>query len=223
MKIESHGYTPDPSTDKQAEAEFDLFAEHLNLIRKNESIIFSNRDYFFCTPKFAWCSFPYICGDGQLPLGYLLAGWNEGILLEQCPDCSSSVFVTAFWGSPLSGSNEWTGICETCREKKRGSKTIQTSFAARVIYITQLRKKYPVVVNERVLHDGFEFNWFGLAPARKRRREAVKTANPVSLKILIENLSANNHPDGTPPNVSLLGSTHKLKFTINGTRSLFDN
>lgn len=54
------------------EKDWQLFCRHLDLLLESEQIIFNSADYFFCNLSFANCCWPYINGDGQLVLGYLL-------------------------------------------------------------------------------------------------------------------------------------------------------
>ena len=62
MTIYSCGYFSPVSFEK-TEA-FDLFVQNLTIIRDHEEDILNCGDYFFCELPFAYCSWPYISGDG---------------------------------------------------------------------------------------------------------------------------------------------------------------
>jgi hypothetical protein len=132
MALLSIGYGPSERERQKEERELQLFSDNLPLIRAHENDILSCADYFFCPLSFAWCSWPYITGDGPLCLGYLLLGWRDGNLTATCGDCGGRVLVVNFRGSFLSGDGWWYGICETCRAQKKG---YWTSFSVQTLFI----------------------------------------------------------------------------------------
>lgn len=229
MVVHSYGYSPDSSgtdiTRAEGESELGLFASNLELVLDHRDEILRISEYFFCSPGFAWCSWPYLGGDGPLPLGYLLAGWRDGWLREACPVCGAAVYITCFGGSPLSGSNGWTGICSRCRgiESRRGASP--DSFRERLLAVVDLRRRFPLELSEWQEYDGYEFCWggSGLRPARKRRLVRRRTAEPVSLKVLLEELSRGNLRESRAPGVCLLRSEAVLKFSPEHKRSPLGN
>jgi len=138
MTIHSRGHAP--NFDEQDK---DLFIENLDLLLLSEQVILNDRDYFFTPLTFAWCSWPYVSGDGPLPLGYLLRGWSEQILKEPCPECCGDVLVVSFGGSPLSGAHSWSGFCKDCRTKQTGPGSIHGPFTKRSSFVQLLRKRFP--------------------------------------------------------------------------------
>jgi hypothetical protein len=113
-------------------------------------------------------------------------------LLEPCPDCGSKVYITSLGGSPLSGAGSWTGICSSCRERKRGRHCVFSPFIEKIKFVVELRKAFPAEISEWEDYDGFIFSWggTGLNPARKRRLVRRKLVEPVSFEQLIKDFSA---------------------------------
>lgn len=203
MTIHSFGYSS-PASSEKVEA-FDLFVENLALIRKHDKDILECADYFFCPLPFASCSWPYVGGDGPLCLGYLMLGWEDGILLEQCEHCGSDCLITSFAGSPLSGSNSWSGICGTCKLKQSSKRSKHERFSDKVIFVNALRKKYPQSLSHWVDYEGAEFSFggTGLRPAGKKRLETLHLFNPTSLQVLLVELASSRiRPKNSPKLVS---------------------
>ncbi len=209
MTIYSRGHAP--SFDEQDK---DLFIENLDLLLLSERIILNDRDYFFTPLSFAWCSWPYVSGDGPLPLGYLLRGWGDEILKEPCPDCSGVVLVFSFGGSPLSGAHSWSGFCRDCRTKQQRRGSVHKPFSKRSSYVNQLRKRFPERISEWQEYDGAVFSWGGngLQPARKQRLVWEELANPTSLDVLILELKSGRFRHN-PPKTALLRNDLKLKIS----------
>lgn len=217
MVIVSRGHGPSPADLQLAADEFRLFVQQLDLVLARQSEILGNKDLLFCPLSFAWCSWPYVSGDGPLCLGYLLLAWNKGILTEPCSECGGKVLVTSFGGSPLSGSCSWTGICMVCLEKRSARGSVHTPFASKIAFVSELRRCYPDQVCQWQEYDGFEFSWggTGLTPALKRKPVWVKLAEPLSLHDLIERLQDSTAIEQDPPNVCSLHKDLHLKFGSN--------
>ncbi|MBY0549275.1 MAG: hypothetical protein K2W95_18515 [Candidatus Obscuribacterales bacterium] len=209
MTIVSRGY--DPGLQEQ---NTELFIEHLDFLLSSEQIILNDRDYFFTPLSFAWCSWPYVSGDGSLPLGYLLCGWKDLILSEPCPECGGTVLVFSFGGSPLSGSNSWSGFCKDCRTKQTGRDSIHKPFVKRVSYVQALRKTFPERISSWEEYDGNMFTWGGngLQPARKRQLVWTKLANPTSLAELVAELKS-GRTRRNPPEALHIQCDQKVKFS----------
>ncbi len=188
MTIVSRGYAGSPSSNN--EEEILLFTENLDLLRANEKTILECAEYFFSDIPFASCSWPYVGGDGPLCLGYLLLGWKDGLLVEPCPGCSGECLVTSFGGSPLSGSNSWSGFC--CNSKKKYSKgsSIHKPFYKKLGFIVDLRKQYPQRVTRLEEFDSHQFTFAGdgLEPARKTRPVTIELFQPILLSAVIQEL-----------------------------------
>jgi|AGTN01.3.fsa_nt_gi hypothetical protein len=187
MTIISRGHAPNPDDQDK-----ELFVENFDLLLSSEQIILTYGDYFFTQLSFAWCSWPYISGDGPLPLGYLLQGWREQIFKEPCSACSAEVLVFAFGGSPLSGAHSWSGFCKVCRTVQSGRESIHKPFSKRISYVQQLRNRFPACAKRWEEYDGVVFSWggTGLQPARKWRLVWTELANPTSLPDLIAELKS---------------------------------
>ena len=118
MVIKLYGYIPVPKEKHTRDQDFNSFIKTLDEVLSNQDLILSNEDLFFTSLSFAYCSWPYIQGSGLLCLGFLLSGWKDGLFIESCPDCSNQALVTSFGGSPLSGSNSWSGYCRKLPKEK---------------------------------------------------------------------------------------------------------
>ena len=212
MVIQSTGYGPPSNKQDDGEREFELFRDNLELILEHTDDILSCSEYFFCLPSFAFCSWPYVSGDGPLWLGYLLLGWQHRILIGGCPKCGDGVLVTAFGGSPLSGSNSWGGICPICKRKRSGRWS--NGIIEKMGFVSDLRKAYPDRIAEWEDYDGFVFSWggSGLRPARKKRLVWKQVASPVTLELLVAELRSGDIRKGVAPNVSLLRNEMQVKF-----------
>jgi hypothetical protein len=220
MAIISRGYELDESAADSSDREWQLFSQNIDLILKHEQDILACGDYFFCSLAFAYSSWTYVAGDGQLFLGYLLLGWRNNILIEQCPVCTSGkVSITSFGGSPLSGSNGWTGICLDCHQKQQGKHS--EHFRQWMDFVLSLRKSFPEKVSEEQEYDSQEFTFGGngLKPVRKKKTIWKSVAEPVPIASLIDELKSGSIRKGKPPNVQLLKKDLKLKLS-NSAKSL---
>lgn len=213
MTIVSRGYTGSPSSNN--EEEFLLFTENLELIRAHEKTILECAEYFFCDIPFASCSWPYIGGDGPLCLGYLLLGWRDGLLIEPCPGCGGECLVTSFAGSPLSGSNSWSGFCSNCKKKYSKGQSIHKPFYKKLGLITDLRKQYPQRVTRLEEFDSqkFSFAGDGLEPAKKTRPVTIELFQPVPLSVLIQELKEGVVRPKNSPMTGLEGDSIGIKLS----------
>ncbi len=217
MAIESRGYDPRMG---RSEQQLELFAENRDLILEHGDRIVRCKDYFFCAPEFAWCSWAYVGGDGLLPMGYLLLGWSEGMLAEVCSGCGGTVLIVSCGGSVLSGASSWFGMCVSCRRTDSNRNQVgepgkkARRFSERRNFVAQLRTQYPVSVSEWQEYDGYIFSWGGngLQPARKKRLVTRYCANPVSFEELIADLRDGSLRREDPPNVSLLKEEFGIKL-----------
>lgn len=214
VSIQSIGFNPQQSEEKRA-AQLRLFIDNIDLILEQAEEILRYRDLFFCAPDIAWCSWPYFGGDGPLSFGFLISGWYDGILLEPCPDCGKTVLVYCFGGSPLSGSNSWTGVCVVCREEKSARDSVHKPFADKISFVCSLRKAYPFAVKEWEEFDGFQFTWAGdgLKPVRKKRLVTRFLAEPVDFEHLIDVLRGRNFT-GLSHTLQRKNLTEELKLDL---------
>ena len=212
MVLVSRGFASSSAAQKQDELR--LFVQHIALILSRQSEVLGHKDLLFCALSFAWCSWPYVSGDGPLPLGYLLLGLQHGILTEPCPDCTGKVLVTSFGGSPLSGSCCWSGICINCKKMQHARGSVHVPFAGKISFVCQLRRTHPEKVCQWQEYDGFEFSWggTGLTPARKKKAVWISLADPLSLPAAIERLQDPEPISQDLPNVSSLHGDLQLKF-----------
>lgn len=151
MTIYSYGYFPDSDGDVAA-AEFKLLCDNLDLLLDNHGRILDTPEYFFCQPKFAWCSYPFIPGSGRLPLGYLLLGWRKEILTDRCAECDGKVLITRFSGPAFEGYYSYTGCCFKCRTKQSGSK--EHGMSRLITLVLNLRQDFP----ETLIHEKSDSN-----------------------------------------------------------------
>ena len=208
----SYGYFSDEENLQNGEIQLQILSDHLPLILEHERDILTCADYFFCPLDFAYCSWAWVGSDGPLYLGYLLLGWRDGSLTGVCTACGGIVLVTSFGGSILSGSNWWSGICESCHSKKKGR---WERLDGRWQFVRNLRQRYPHEICEWEEYDGLIFSWGGngLEPGRKKRLVHQPLAKPVSLNVLIDELKSGSIRVAKMPNVSLLKQDMKLKFS----------
>ena len=147
----SRGYEQASSTTESQEI-FQLFSSNLTLILNHKQQILNCRGYFFVTVPSAYCSYPYIAGDGHLFLGYLLLGWEQNILTDTCSECQNTVLIINFGGSIFSGYNKWWGICRSCLNEQSGR---WETFSPRWQFVSELRKSVTtsiLVIRKRKLY-----------------------------------------------------------------------
>lgn len=141
MVIHLSGYIPDSHEKANRDKDFDIFTKTLGQVLRNEQTLLSDPDSYSIPLSFAYCSWPYIEGSGPLSLGQLLSGWRDGLFKEICPHCTKDALVTSFGGSPLSGTNSWTGYCIDCQKKVSGKDSQHKPFYKRIKYVLELRKR----------------------------------------------------------------------------------
>lgn len=189
MTIVSQGYVGNPASNNQQS--ISLFTENIELLRAHEKTILECGEYFFCDIAFASCSWPYVTGDGPLCLGYLLLGWREGLLLESCPTCNSKCLVTSFSGSPLSGSQSWSGFCTNCKTMQSSqNQPVQNQLTKKIQFIVNLRKHYPQKTWQLEEQDAMQFTFGGNGrrPVKRLRKTSVDLVQPVTLAELVNEL-----------------------------------
>ena len=209
MAISSHGYTPLPD----GAAGQTLSIDNIELLWKNEAAVLGCADYFFCQHPAAFCSWAYFSGDGPLFAGYLLLGWRDGCLTQQCASCGGNILITYFGG--MLTRNSWSGLCRQCHHGQRGD-TDMRQFHDRMSFVQNLRKMFPYELREWQEYDGHVFTWGGngLKPTRRKRIVVRQLAEPVSFELLIEELASGTFRTENPPNVRLLQNEVTLKFGI---------
>lgn len=199
MVIHSYGFAP-AHLDADAVAQECLLFNSIGLILDHSQSIINCPKYFFCSLPFAFCSWPYVSGDGPLVLGYLILGWQSGHLIAPCANCNGDVHLISFGGSPLSGSNVWHGFCVSCQQAMRGSSAGST-FRQRMDFVCEVRKRFPTHASVWEEYDGDVFSWggSGLSPRRKNRLVIRQLTEPVSFEVLIEDLRSGNVQNPTRP------------------------
>lgn len=196
--------------------DWQLFCQHIELLLWYQQEILNCASYFFCSPSFSYCSWPWTSHDGPLAIGYLILGWQNRLLVQPCPEsgCSGEVLITSFAGSTLSGSNSWSGCCTNYRSRKSGSRT-DIPFYELVNFVSKLRQSFPAVVKEIEEYDGHQFCWggTGLEPVVKKRIVSKPVAEPINFATLIDELKTGNIRQGKPVNVHLIKQEVKLKLS----------
>ena len=198
MAIHVHAYAPSDSVREKIAREEHLFCENLQLLLEHSQEIVDNYEYFFCPLSFAWCSLLYLGSSGPLSLGQLILGWNDGILLEPCPDCGGKVLVTTYGGSILSGSNAWGGFCMDCSSYKSRRGSVHKPFRKRANFASAVLKKFPEKTSYWEDYDGQAFSWGGngFQPARKKRLIVKKTyestGETITFEVLVQELKNGN-------------------------------
>lgn len=213
MTVFSHGYAG--STSPEKEEAFSLFAENLDLIRTNSAKILETAEYFFCDLPFAWCSWPYVGGDGPLNLGFLLLGWQDGIFVEPCPGCGGKCLVTSFSGSPLSGSNSWSGYCPDCKTRSGNRDTVHKPFYKKLDFVCELRKRFPQQLKRWEQYDGnkFSFGGNGLEPSLRKRMRTIELFEAITLPDVIEELRKGIERPRNNPESGFEGESPGLKLS----------
>jgi len=97
---------------------FALFTDHLDLIFQHADTIIQTPQLFYCPLGGARIDLAHV-GEYHPPLGALMHLWQEGTLVEACGHCQGDLCVYRAAVSPLSGANQGTGICRTCRTVAR--------------------------------------------------------------------------------------------------------
>ena len=99
----------------QLNKELYLCAEHLDLILENSDRIIENTQY---RNSIFWgirIQAAYIGRRKTLTLGELVFLWNSGSLIDS-DGCCGPVYIDGAGGSPLTGRNQYRGICRTCKQ-----------------------------------------------------------------------------------------------------------
>jgi hypothetical protein len=212
MAIYSYGFR---SAQKDP-AEFELFCNNIDLLIERRAEILACADYLHCQLSFAWCSWPYISGDGILPLGYLLIGWRDGVLVEQCQTCRQEAQILNFGGSPLTGRSCWSGYCRWCSARQSGSPLSSAKRLHDLMdFVHAMRARYPSSIATWEEYDGFIFSWSGngLQPARRKRLVVTNTSEPVDLETLLQEIKSGAVRQGPPPIPSLQNAGIGLKLS----------
>ncbi len=97
---------------------FELFTDNLDLIFRYADTIIQTPQLFHCPLGGARIELAY-AGEYHPPLGALMHLWQNGTLVETCGHCQGDWCVYRAAVSPLSGANQGTGICRTCRTVAR--------------------------------------------------------------------------------------------------------
>lgn len=215
MAITSEGYIPPDDKKDERDNDFQVFTAAIDQVLDKEESILSCPDYFFTPLSFASCSWPYVGGSGPLCLGYLMLGWKVGLLIEDCPKCREKALVTSFGGSPLSGSNSWTGFCTKCRVKVSGKDSIHKPFAKRLEFILSLRKTYPEKILNEETYTGSIFSWGGdgFTEVTKKRLVEDRLWNSVTLEALLDELAVGANREKLLPTPYLAEGNLELTFT----------
>lgn len=166
MAIHSHGFAP---LAKDSEHERREFWDSLDLLLAHEPTVISSAEYFFCPLAFAFCSWPYVAGDGPLYLGYLLLGWRDGLLTEACLYCGGTALLHYFGGSL--GGNSWSGYCRECATAVKGRDS--GKFWDRISFVANLRKQRPFEVREWQEYSGNVFSWGGTGLAQGNKKQLI--------------------------------------------------
>jgi hypothetical protein len=190
MRIISCGHVPSVKTTEEL---LNTFCDHITLLLKNQQRILDRSETFFIELPFAWCSWPYIGGDGPLYLGYLLLGWQIGRLTAKCPKCSGTLRIYSFGGSPLSGINGATGACLECNAThfvRRSDEDFRRSWR----FVFKLRKRFPQNTAEQNIAEARVFSWGGDGFVTKDRKETVRkqVTTPIVFETLLALLQSEN-------------------------------
>ncbi len=130
-KIQSQGFFPAP----EIEIEKKRFFSQIPELLEKTNLILSDPESFSCYPgNFAYTSWPYLTGDGNLSFGQLVLGWREGVLRDQCKRCSGVLYIYRFAGSPLSDRNSFSGYCVSCQAQVKDRST-QSIFIWRMCFV----------------------------------------------------------------------------------------
>lgn len=188
MSTISSGYVP-----RANDIAEESVVEFVRLLLANSSAVLTNQNYFFVSANgWSFCSWPYLSGDGTLFAGYLLNGWQHGLLIDSCEECTSQLYLIGFAGSPLSDRNSFWGVCLQCNSRKRGHSS-GALFLSRMDYVLKLRRLYPVAVKSEscVLEE---------------------IAHPPAFEQFIDQMKNGMLQQGVKPNVSDITITASCKF-----------
>lgn len=218
MAIFTRGFTPDHSSE-QATAK-QLFFDNIHLFLQHKQDILNCKDYFFVELPFCFASWPYLTGDGPLYLGYLLLGWQNGILTEPCPSCQGTLLITYFDGSPLTGWNRYFGYCKLCHQTS-GATSAEAVLLLhqRMRFTSALRRAFPRRITQWEEYDGYQFSFAGngFEPAKKKRQIIIELATPVDFQIFIDELKSGNIRQSNFPNVSVLNRSIELNLSTSSS------
>jgi hypothetical protein len=114
QKIIEEVVSPSEKSKEENTREFILFRENFNLILEYGDFIIKKPELYYSALSGFSINLAYF-GGHQAPLGVLLELWRDGILVCQCEICGGKFYIFCAGGSPLSGTNRCTGICEKCK------------------------------------------------------------------------------------------------------------
>jgi hypothetical protein len=199
-----------------------LFQTNFKVFLENSTLLQTIAEYFHCRLKHVFSSYMYVSGSGLLSLGYLSIGWENRVLIIECPQCTEDLFLYSFGGSILSGYNFANGICLKCGPIKT---TINYEiFRKQLDFIRAIRAKHPFEVSFWEDYIGQEFCWkTGLKPALKRRLLTYETTTPVDIKGLIEELNTQSlrktpvfeSKETSDPSLNLTIKNHSISVNPN--------
>lgn len=96
------------------EQERALLAEHIGAILDANALVAADPALAACAPRPAYVSCTLL-GGVNVPLGVLLATWQQGRWRGECDTCGTRAYAVSSVGSPLSGTNSTRGVCRACR------------------------------------------------------------------------------------------------------------
>jgi hypothetical protein len=135
------------------------------------------------------------------------------MLTDLCSFCSGTALITAFGGSPLSGSNSWGAVCKNCKQRTTGHSDGH-KFGDRMTYASRVRKQFPQTISEWCQVDGHQFDWAkGLKPVRKKQLVAKQLAEPMTPSELIADLKTGELAESSPPESRAIDDQLQLKFS----------
>jgi hypothetical protein len=180
----SRGYGPTGDAEaRRVEDEF--FQAHVSVILANSDRILANPRYFFCQLGSAWLSVAFwFGGGGKIPLGVLVALWQRGEMVFDCPRCQGQFYAVGISGSILSGCGRVWGCCANCRSYVRS-----LDAATSILAVGNMLRVHR---NEAVIERGGQprFDWAqGLVGESTPDRVIVPAIEGVDLKTLVEELT----------------------------------
>ncbi len=162
-----------------------LLCDNLELILGSADKIINTPEFFHIRHKWSYIGSNWV-GVRHIPLGVLLLLWQEGLCIDQCPNCRGKIYIFRAGGFILSGWYRYEAICPSCRELVIGSRN--TGLALLVKPAFDLYKSN--VQRKKLLRTrGPRFSWSkGVVGEKVPDKVLEDVVKPVSLENMVEML-----------------------------------
>lgn len=100
--------------------DLDCLRDNYQVFLDNIETIINKKEYYNVSFYGLLLSSAYFGRRYPIVFGELLLHWSKGLFIVR-NQCCGDVFIYSAGGSPLSGSNRYSGFCNTCKKVMKGS------------------------------------------------------------------------------------------------------